>query len=53
MSSCLGYNHLAIILFWVMLSTDPYEWLEKSLETIHRANWYRQVRRGLTNLYIV
>jgi len=26
-----------------MLSTDPYEWLEKSLKTIHRANWYRQV----------
>ncbi len=26
-----------------MLSTDPYGWLEKSLETIHRANWYRSV----------
>ncbi|MGK7899873.1 MAG: 8-amino-7-oxononanoate synthase [Hormoscilla sp.] len=23
--------------------SDPYGWLEKSLETIHRANWYRQV----------
>jgi len=26
-----------------MLSTDPYGWLEKALETIHRANWYRSV----------
>ena len=22
---------------------DPYSWLEKSLQTIHRANWYRRV----------
>lgn len=29
--------------FGIMLSTDPYEWLEKSLRTIHRANWYRSV----------
>ena len=24
--------------------TDPYAWLEKSLDTIHRANWYRSVQ---------
>ncbi len=23
---------------------DPYSWLDKSLETIHRANWYRSVK---------
>jgi 8-amino-7-oxononanoate synthase len=23
---------------------DPYDWLEKSLATIHRANWYRSVK---------
>ena len=25
-------------------NTDPYAWLEKSLDTIHRANWYRSVQ---------
>ncbi len=25
-------------------SSNPYDWLQKSLETIHRANWYRQVK---------
>ena len=24
-----------------MMTEDPYAWLEKSLATIHRANWYR------------
>lgn len=24
--------------------TNPYLWMEKSLQTIHRANWYRQVK---------
>lgn len=24
--------------------TNPYAWIAKSLDTIHRANWYRQVR---------
>ncbi|MCW6037857.1 8-amino-7-oxononanoate synthase [Spirulina subsalsa FACHB-351] len=24
--------------------SNPYRWLEKSLETIHRANWYRSVK---------
>ncbi|MDJ0589449.1 MAG: 8-amino-7-oxononanoate synthase [Pleurocapsa sp. MO_226.B13] len=24
--------------------TNPYRWLNKSLETIHRANWYRSVK---------
>jgi 8-amino-7-oxononanoate synthase len=26
------------------MSTTPYAWLEKSLATIHRANWYRSVK---------
>ena len=26
------------------MTTDPYAWLEKSLTTIHRADWYRQVK---------
>jgi len=26
------------------MSTKPYAWLEKSLATIHRANWYRSVK---------
>jgi 8-amino-7-oxononanoate synthase len=26
------------------MSSNPYAWLEKSLETIHRANWYRSVK---------
>lgn len=26
------------------MSENPYLWLEKSLQTIHRANWYRSVR---------
>ncbi|MBC6419839.1 MAG: aminotransferase class I/II-fold pyridoxal phosphate-dependent enzyme, partial [Prochloron sp. SP5CPC1] len=28
----------------VSLGKDPYSWMEKSLATIHRANWYRSVR---------
>ena len=24
---------------------DPYRWLDKSLQTIHRANWYRSVKK--------
>lgn len=24
--------------------SDPYRWIEQSLETIHRANWYRSVK---------
>jgi len=27
-----------------MVPTDPYIWLEKSLATLHRANWYRSVQ---------
>ena len=23
---------------------SPYNWIDKSLDTIHRANWYRSVR---------
>ena len=23
---------------------DPYRWIDKSLRTIHKANWYRQVQ---------
>lgn len=26
------------------MSTNPYGWLEKSLDTIHRANWYRSLK---------
>ncbi|HEY9881460.1 MAG TPA: 8-amino-7-oxononanoate synthase [Leptolyngbyaceae cyanobacterium] len=26
------------------MPSDPYAWLDKSLETIHRADWYRSVR---------
>ncbi|MEM7726736.1 MAG: 8-amino-7-oxononanoate synthase [Cyanobacteria bacterium P01_A01_bin.45] len=26
------------------MKKNPYSWLEKSLDTIHRANWYRQVK---------
>lgn len=26
------------------LSTDPYRWITKSLQTLHRADWYRQVQ---------
>ena len=26
------------------MSNDPYAWIEESLETIHRANWYRSVK---------
>ncbi|AFZ34837.1 8-amino-7-oxononanoate synthase [Stanieria cyanosphaera PCC 7437] len=26
------------------MSSNPYDWLEKSLATIHRANWYRSVK---------
>ena len=26
------------------MTTDPYAWLEKSLTTIHRADWYRRVK---------
>lgn len=26
------------------LSTDPYRWITKSLQTLHRAHWYRQVQ---------
>lgn len=26
------------------MSANPYAWLEKSLDTIHRANWYRSVK---------
>ncbi|BAU66368.1 8-amino-7-oxononanoate synthase [Stanieria sp. NIES-3757] len=26
------------------MSSNPYNWLEKSLATIHRANWYRSVK---------
>ena len=26
------------------MSTNPYSWLDKSLATIHRANWYRSVK---------
>lgn len=26
------------------MSTNPYGWLEKSLDSIHRANWYRSVK---------
>lgn len=26
------------------MPSDPYSWLNKSLETIHRADWYRSVR---------
>ncbi|MEM9539310.1 MAG: 8-amino-7-oxononanoate synthase [Cyanobacteria bacterium P01_E01_bin.42] len=28
----------------ILTDCDPYSWLEKSLETIHRANWYRSVK---------
>jgi 8-amino-7-oxononanoate synthase len=27
-----------------MMSTKAYDWIEKSLSTIHRANWYRSVQ---------
>lgn len=33
------FNHL-----YKGMSTNPYEWIEESLETIHRANWYRSVK---------
>jgi 8-amino-7-oxononanoate synthase len=26
------------------LAVSPYYWLEKSLDTIHRANWYRELK---------
>lgn len=26
------------------MSTNPYDWIEESLRTIHRANWYRSVQ---------
>ena len=27
------------------MNTDPYAWIEKSLDTIHRANWYRSPQK--------
>lgn len=30
--------------YFLIMSQSPYSWLEKSLETIHRANWYRAVQ---------
>ncbi len=26
------------------MSSNPYTWIEKSLDTIHRADWYRSVQ---------
>lgn len=26
------------------MATNPYDWIEQSLETIHRADWYRSVQ---------
>ena len=26
------------------MAPNPYDWIEKSLETIHRADWYRSVQ---------
>ncbi len=36
------------------MSRNPYGWIEESLRTIHRANWYRSVKeiRGLTGAVV-
>lgn len=30
---------------FLLMTTNPYAWLEDSLSTIHKANWYRSVQR--------
>ena len=31
--------------FYFLMLCDPYAWLDKSLSTIHRASWYRSVKK--------